>query len=97
MTWTVPGCPGRGCLRVLLGRLRGAGCGAHRSRCPLFHQEAMPIRSRYQGGAYTPCRIMRLSPVKGAPRRASAAAVGPSEATCTTECVLAASLTPMLV
>jgi len=34
---------------VLLLRLHRAGCRAHRSRCPLFHQEAMPVRSRCQG------------------------------------------------
>ena len=38
----------------MLPRLGRAGCGIRRWRGPLFYQEAMPIRSRYQGGAYSP-------------------------------------------
>jgi hypothetical protein len=52
MTWIVPGCPAGTVLRVLLPRLRGAGCGTRHSRCPLFHQEAMPIWARYQRGTH---------------------------------------------
>jgi hypothetical protein len=77
MNWIVPGCPAVTFLRALLPRLGRARCGIRCWRGPLFYQEAMPIRSRYQGGAYSPCSIMRSSPVRGVPWRASAAARAP--------------------
>jgi hypothetical protein len=58
----------------------------------LFHQEAVAVRSRYQGGAYAPRRIMRSWSAKGVPRQASAAAVAPSEPTRTAQCVARMSL-----
>ena len=39
-------------LPAFFPRLRRTRCGTGRSRGPLLYQEAVPIRSRYQGGAY---------------------------------------------
>ena len=55
MNWIVPGLSSRDfLLRALPPRLGRARCGIGCWRGPLFYQEAMPIRSRYQDGVYSP-------------------------------------------
>ena len=55
MNWIVPGCPAVTFFTTSL--TPAPGQGQERIGCwrgPLFYQEAMPIRSRYQDGAYSP-------------------------------------------